>query len=157
MFDLRFSGAERLLREIDGSERDDLLLSLRNEWYLEDDFWFPLTVSENEKLPPYTEAFEYFSFKQELTYETLRQILAEQQIETLYELREDGTMCEIELSEFHPIYTGLEGYWFTPQLDWLIYASHEDSITIGGKWLLPAVQAAWPDWEQHIWTWPTYG
>jgi hypothetical protein len=37
-------------------------------------------------------------------------------------------------------------------MDWLIYASHESSITVAGDWLLEAVKAEWPEWEQHLYT-----
>jgi hypothetical protein len=45
---------------------------------------------------------------------------------------------------------GLETYWSSRHLDWLIYCSHEDSITFAGAWLVAAIQQAWPTWQQHI-------
>ncbi len=35
-------------------------------------------------------------------------------------------------------------------MDWLMYASHEGSLTIAGDWLIEEVRAAWPEWEQHL-------
>ncbi|MCD6052439.1 MAG: hypothetical protein K0Q55_3857, partial [Verrucomicrobia bacterium] len=42
------------------------------------------------------------------------------------------------------------------QFDWIIYASHESSVTIGGEWLLPAIKSAWPNWQNRIWTTPFF-
>jgi hypothetical protein len=34
-----------------------------------------------------------------------------------------------------PSYGGEKGYWSSESLDWIIYASHENSLTIGGTML----------------------
>ena len=156
MFDLSFSCAERVLREVEGSERDQLMLRLGNEWSVKGSYWYPISGINEEKRPVHTEAFQAKYFEQELTHNTLRQIFATRGITTLFEMRENGEMAEIELIQLHPFYTGLEGFWFTEKLDWLIYASHESSVTVGGPWLLSAVQAAWPKWENRIYKTPFY-
>ncbi len=152
---LWISYVEQIIREVKGPEKDELILRLENEWEVRSHYWFPLVVSGDKK-PPHTEAFQATYFEEELTHDTLRQIFESHNITTLFEWREGAMMCEIELAQFHPYYTGLEGFWFTSQLDWLIYASHESSITVGGEWLLLAVQAAWPNWERRVWTSPFY-
>jgi hypothetical protein len=52
---------------------------------------------------------------------------------------------------FTPRYNGAEGYWTSADLDWIIYASHEASVTLGG-WLVGRVKALWPSWDAHVWT-----
>ena len=52
------------------------------------------------------------------------------------------------LCSFFP--RGLETYWSSRHLDWLIYISHEDSITFAGAWLVATIQQAWRPWQQHI-------
>jgi hypothetical protein len=37
-------------------------------------------------------------------------------------------------------------------MHWLIYASHERSITLAGTWLIAAVQEIWPRWDEHLYT-----
>jgi len=59
------------------------------------------------------------------------------------------------VSLFQPYYNGAEGYWSSDGLDWIIYASHESSVTVGG-WLLEEVKQAWSDWNSRIWTSPFY-
>ena len=51
---------------------------------------------------------------------------------------------ELELSVFEPYHNGAGGYWCSEPMDWVIYASHEESITIGGEWLIEAIKRAWP-------------
>ena len=44
-------------------------------------------------------------------------------------------------------FVGVETTWSSRGLDWLVYASHENSVTFAGDWLVGAVKAAWPAWE----------
>jgi hypothetical protein len=69
----------------------------------------------------------------------------------LWELREldTDTNKEIELEQLEPLYTGAEGYWTDGTFEWLVYASHEGSVTVAGERLLPALQRRWPDWSKH--------
>ena len=61
----------------------------------------------------------------------------------------------MELADFSPYYNGAEGYWCSQDMDWIVYASHESSITIGG-WLLDEVERVWPNWKERIWTTPFF-
>jgi hypothetical protein len=68
----------------------------------------------------------------------------------VWELREYGPEYEQDVSLFDPQYNGAEGYWSSGELDWIVYASHESSVTVGG-WLLADVKALWPAWAAHLW------
>ena len=51
-------------------------------------------------------------------------------------------------------FDGGEGHWCDARVDrrdWLVYASHEGSLTLGGGWLVAAAQRAWPAWAGHLW------
>jgi hypothetical protein len=80
-------------------------------------------------------------------------MLAESGIERVWELREYGPEYEIDLWLLEPSYTGAEGFWTPDDMDWLIYASHESTITVTGSWLLPRIQAHWPAWRAHVTPW----
>lgn len=43
-----------------------------------------------------------------------------------------------------------EQYWTSEKMDWLLYHSHENSLTVGGEWLLNGVKKAWPEWERYL-------
>jgi len=45
---------------------------------------------------------------------------------------------------------GMESYTASKKGDWLIYVSHEYSITFAGDWLVAAVQELWPAWPRRI-------
>lgn len=40
-----------------------------------------------------------------------------------------------------------EAYWFSAELTWLVYASHEATLTIAGDALVPAVERSAPGWR----------
>ena len=75
-------------------------------------------------------------FDEAVAYERLREVLASRGIASVWELREYGPEYEQDVGLFEPYYNGAEGYWSSGNLDWIIYASHESSVTVGG-WLLP--------------------
>jgi hypothetical protein len=116
-------------------------------WNLDKGYWYPLI----EDRPACVEAFRDSYFEEEVGFETLRGLLSRTQ--TVWELREWGASYEIDVSVFEPTYNGAEGFWSDNSFNWIIYASHEGSITIGG-WLLEEVKSNWPNWHERIWTWP---
>lgn len=79
----------------------------------------------------------------------LRGLLEAQGITRLCELRESGDGFEVDLEAASFAYNGLEGFWFTRALDWMIYASHEASIVFGGGWLVDALRARVPDLDRY--------
>ena len=70
----------------------------------------------------------------------------------LRELRELETDAdtEIELESLEPVYTGAEGFWLDASFEWLLYASHESSVTVAGATLLPRFRQAWPAWADRL-------
>lgn len=113
--------------------------------------WYPLAETDRAD----TEAFQASHFLRAVTPERLRPLLAERGIDRVWELRESGPEYELDASAFEPQYNGAEGFWTSPALDWIAYASHESSITVGG-WLLHEVKRTWPEWELHMWTAPIF-
>lgn len=84
----------------------------------------------------------------------LREILRKRSIERVWEIRWSMT-SEIDLDSFSPSYAqsggstklygaNEEAYWTSAEFQWLVYASHEDSITLAGEWLVAAFEDAVP-------------
>ena len=140
------------IRELSATEVDRLHERLSQSWQVQERYWYPLFPER----PSHVEAFQDHYFETEFGYERLRKILTDRNIGIVYELREDARGFEIPVAELEPYYTGEEGFWLSETLDWLIYASHESSLTIGGEWLVSAVCEAWPSWRQRLWTSPFY-
>jgi hypothetical protein len=84
-------------------------------------------------------------FDREIGIEILRSMLAGCGIKRVWELREYGPEYEIDINAFDPSYgDGGEGYWFTSEFNWIIYASHEGTITFNG-WIKDAVNKIYKD------------
>jgi hypothetical protein len=131
---------------------------LKKQWHIEGP-WYPLVSGDP---PANTVAFHthYFDTKK---VEALRRILFERGIDHLWEVRW-SVACEIDLSSFCPSFevsagsnrlygAGEEGYWTSAGIDWLVYASHENSITLTGEWLVSAFQSAMPGCSESTFTW----
>ena len=71
-------------------------------------------------------------------------------ITRLLELREydEGYEQDIALAEF--TYDGREGFWTSGGMEWMVYASHESSITFGGAWLIGAMRKCLPDFDRFL-------
>jgi hypothetical protein len=139
-------------RVIQTSEKQQIWAELKKAWDIQDSYWYPLSESS----PDNVVAFQDKYLLEEVGAVTLRTLFMKHGITRVWELREYGPEYEMELTDFSPYYNGAEGYWCSQNMDWIIYASHESSITIGG-WLLDEVKRVWPNWKERIWTTPFFG
>jgi len=136
-------------KQIRGDQREQLWQRLADTWTVGAGYWHPLAEGPRRDVL----AFQAPDFHQALVAEgRLHTILAGRGVERVFELREGGSAYQIELSDLDPAYTGDEGFWCSDVVDWLLYASYEGSLTVGGKWLISEVKAARPEWERHVWT-----
>ena len=51
--------------------------------------------------------------------------------------------------EADDLYWNGETYWFDDSLDWVVYKSHEGTITFGGRWLVDRVKEVWSEWPDY--------
>jgi hypothetical protein len=54
-----------------------------------------------------------------------------------------------ELEVVLATFTHSEGFWFPADLGWMVYASHEDTLTVAGEPLVSAVRARHQGWLVH--------
>jgi hypothetical protein len=118
-------------RVLDEQEGKRLWEQIRRNWDIGEGYWFPL---KDGPVPPHILAFhtEYF---QNIGGETLlRGALKKRDVSTVFLLHEFGDPdYEIELGSFVPGYRdGGEQYSTSKEADWVVYSSHESSITICG-------------------------
>lgn len=124
---------------------------LAERWDVDDRrCWFPLRGLE---IPTNVLAFQDAWFRKEVGAEQLQNILVSKGITRVWEINEIGLDPEYEvdprLCDFaYPP----EKYWSSPELNWLVYVSHESSITFAGDWLVNRIQEAWPNWEERVYT-----
>ena len=83
-------------------------------------------------------------------YKCLRESIARTGVTRLLELREWGESAELDLEIASFLYNGAEGFWTTPDVAWMVYASHESSITFGGEWLIAAMRAVLPTFDKFV-------
>jgi hypothetical protein len=82
-------------------------------------------------------------------YEHLCKTLADRGVSRLFELREWGDGYELDTAAAGFTYTGAEGFWTSGEMAWMVYASHESSITFGGGWLVAAVRSVLPEFDRY--------
>jgi hypothetical protein len=134
-------------RTLSLEESEALWTRVAERWGTDGGYWHPLRM---EEAPADIIAFNADAFHEEVPLSSLHQILATQRIARLWELREYGPEHEIDLALFEPFYNGAEGYWTSNGAEWLIYASHESSITFAGEWLVDRIKRAWPTWRECL-------
>jgi hypothetical protein len=133
-------------RVLSDQESKEIWSRLRGRWQIPDGGWYPLA----DCTLPDVVAFKSEAFYEAIPHQRLQNILAARGIERVWELREYGPEYEEDVSLFEPFYNGAEGYWSSGELDWIIYASHASSITVGG-WLLQSLKRVWPSWQAKVW------
>lgn len=144
--------ALRYRRTLAFAEKDALWSRLREAWHITDPWaWYPLHPG---RLPDGAFVFQCDPFDDQRALGLLRTILRSRGIERVFEIREAPPHCEIDVADFEPAYNMLEGYWTSPACDWIAYASHESSVTLGG-WVLEELKRAWPEWALWEYVFPT--
>ena len=136
-----------------GGESDRLWEKIRRVWNIGEGYWFPL---KDGPIPPHVLAFHTDYFQKIGGEELLREGLAKRGVTTVFLLCEFGDPeYEIELGTFLPGYRdGGEQYSTSNETDWVVYASHESSITICGLWLTDFFRQLHPDCAERTYKGP---
>lgn len=143
-------------RRVLSDEEARRIWSLCSErWRVGNSYWFPL-AEVSLKMPMLAFHTDYFSSMR--GNETLQKMLERRGVARFFELHELGSPeYESELSILRPQYgSGCEAYYTSEAMDWLVYASHESSITIAGDWLVDEFRRLWPDCEGRTYQGPFF-
>ena len=91
-------------------------------------FWYP---PESVAAPDNTVAFndEWFALYMP---SGLRQILARRGVKRIWQLSTEGPQYEMDLALLFSSYRQTEGYWIADKMEWVLYQSHEHSLTVAG-------------------------
>jgi hypothetical protein len=134
-------------RVLNSVEVSALWSRVNARWGADGSYFFPLAV----RTDPTLRAFDATAFRREFPAHRIQQLLTVRPIKRIYELREYGENNYLmEVRAWEPSYDGAEGFWFDDAMDWIMYASHESSTTVGG-WLADAVLTHWKDAGNHEW------
>lgn len=97
-------------------------------------------------------ALDISSFRAADGLNKVRQAVSIHGVRACFDFSEfDEPTTRLSLREWEPAYDGMEHFWTSEPLDWLVYVSHEQSITLGGTWLIEAFKRAEPTWRNLLW------
>jgi hypothetical protein len=112
------------------------------------DYWSPLNGDIRED----TEFFNYQIFQKEFGMEKLGRLISDLGHTNIYELNEANDDEKVGVIEMED-YSGRELYYTNEDCDWVVYLSHENTITIAGPSLLHALKIKWTDWNKYARRW----
>lgn len=85
----------------------------------------------------------------------LRSLVALHGVDRVFELRDNTDRdYELDLFAMKPRYNGSEGYWTSAVMDWMVYVSHESSISLAGEWLVNGYRRLKPDCDDFRYAGP---
>lgn len=102
---------------------------LKTTWGAPNGYWYPLGPKTHASLV----ALEIDNIDEPNLQDRIREFLRYAGIRRVYELRESGreNYClDAGAAVFY--YNGDEGFWTSDSNDWVVYCSHEQTITLGG-------------------------
>jgi hypothetical protein len=116
-------------RVLSSDEVAILRSKIEKKWGAGAYYWYPLS----EKTHPSLVAFNLLDLDEKKLQMRIQEFFAENSIKRIFELREGGRETyEVDAGAYELFYSGLEGYWLTNDNDWIIYCSHEQTMTFGG-------------------------
>lgn len=138
-------------RTLRDNESDRLWSLLGSRWGV-DGQWYPTDRGGEDAPPEDTVAFQAAPFFDNRLVEAIQGVLRREGVTRVYELREFASSAnyELDIELLRPWYTLDEGYWLDDSADWILYASHEGSVTVGGARLLPALKEVWSNWYEYV-------
>ncbi len=133
------------LKNKNEDKRDEFTRTLLHGKFGFDKFyWFPLT---SDKKPADTEYFEDEVFFTQFGLENLITTVKEIGAFKVNKILETNEDTKIDADDIEP-YDLLEVVYCNDKVDWLVYFSHENTVTISGLKLIDAIKQKWPDWDK---------
>jgi hypothetical protein len=103
--------------------------SIAMTWGAPDGYWYPL----GDKTHPSLVALGLHGIGEIALQERIGRFFSDNAVARVIELREFGEGYELDASAAVLSYTDGEGFWTAAGGDWIVYCSHEGTITFGGK------------------------
>jgi len=113
-------------------------------------WWYPL---DTDTTRPDVLALEATADAVHKVTEVVRQVLQRRGVQDCLEFPEfsDQRTYQLAVTELDLNYQDSERFWTDDPYDWIVYSSHESSLTLGGTWLIADLKSMWPDWGSHLW------
>jgi hypothetical protein len=147
-------------REIDKESSLLLKEKLRKVWDIKDYYWYPLAKTSRNDVIAFN--YKYVNEKSNMNY--LKEVLASQGVSNIYEYAWGSDYCtQYDITKTDQLFWKSdprfwecynEGFWFSDTMDWIIYFTHEETVTIGGQYFVDILKTKWSDWRNYI-NWDT--
>jgi hypothetical protein len=145
-----------ILKLLDKNYSEKIKSRLNQVWDIKYQYWYPLFNCDIQDVI----AFDSKYFEDSKKLEFVKRLLRNHRVKNIYEFREDGTYNQVidffdyEFWHSDPYFWNNECFWFDDNMDWIMYISHEETITFGGKWLIENLKKEYVDWKNNI-SWDT--
>lgn len=137
------------MHRVPQQEATKLAKKLETIWDIKNHYWYPLYDCQRHDVIAF---HDHYVKGIDSKMAQIQQFLIQQQRNQIYRMQEDRTISLLETVSlsFDKTLRNNEHFWFDLQFDWIIYHSHEGSITFGGNELITALKAEWHDWESYV-------
>jgi hypothetical protein len=145
-------------KEVINEKRLLLKQQLCSTWDIKDYYWYHLAQTNRNDIIAFN--YEYIDEPTKILF--LIEVLNKYGITKIYEYTWGIDMCtEYDLnsfsnnafwrsdSYFYDYFN--EVFWFSDSMEWIIYFTHEETITIGGNSLIKHIKSQWSDWKENLW------
>lgn len=125
---------------------------LFEKWGVESFYWHPLYYSDKPDLI----ALKKVYWEDKKQSNKIVELLLSHNIKEVIEVRSDKQLTTRKLVNTDMLWNGddyfwnNEAFWYDESYEWLIYVTHEDSITFGGKWLVENVKRIWSEYIDDL-------
>lgn len=137
------------MKQLDSTKADFLKERIESTWDITQHYWYPLYKCTRSDVLAFND--DYIEGI-EAKIRDVRHILLKLNYDSAYEMNEDRLVWLIDTDSLVPAMgkDNDERFWFSEDMSWIIYASHEGSITFGGEELLNQIKSKWDDWQSNI-------
>lgn len=125
-------------RTLGPDEEAELLARLKTVWGADGGYWYPIAEKPTKQV---VETFPLSETGDADLEEQFQSFFAKNGIQRIYELGEDGPGCVRDTTDQAAKFGWSERYLLSKELDWIAYASHEATLTLGGRILGSVIPA----------------
>lgn len=136
-------------RKLTETESVTLLADVKREWAWSGYYFHPLHATTRKDVL----AFDDQSLEPLLPEEEFRAFLTGNGLSTVLWHHEYDPSEEIALNDFPFFYGHSESFIVDKTLDWIIYWSHEGTVTFGGGGLISTFMSRVPKWRDAVCKW----
>jgi hypothetical protein len=132
-----------MTRILSAIEQDSRFATVRREWAWSGYYWYPLQSTARRDVL----AFDGALLEKSIPANALRELLIACGISNVFWFREHDLAEELAVDQLPSLYAASESFIVDEKLDWIVYWSHEGTITFGGR-LLDQVKLLLPEWRE---------